>query len=71
MVNSKAIEPWALYAGGSVIIFLRIFTRTKMVGVRGYWFDDYLVIPAWVCQFFPGDGLVMWLKEVPRLHTQS
>lgn len=42
------IEIWTLYAFGSLFIFLRVFSRTKLVGIRGYRLDDYLVWFAWV-----------------------
>lgn len=42
------IETWTLYAFGTVFIGLRAFARTKLVGVRGYRLDDYLIWVAWV-----------------------
>ncbi|KAG9193561.1 hypothetical protein G6011_03596 [Alternaria panax] len=43
------IETWTLYAIGSVAIMLRIFSRTKMVGISGWHPDDYLIFFAWAC----------------------
>lgn len=50
MVASALVETWALYAAATCIIILRIFTRVKMVGVRNFKPDDYLVVLSWVCE---------------------
>ncbi|KAI5458587.1 hypothetical protein BGZ63DRAFT_416207 [Mariannaea sp. PMI_226] len=42
------IEMWVLYGVGSMMIAARAFVRTKLVGVRGYRVDDYLVWLAWM-----------------------
>lgn len=47
------IEIWTLYGVGTLMIAARIFVRTKLVGVRGYSPDDYLIWLAWVSQLFP------------------
>ncbi|KAI1379367.1 hypothetical protein F4677DRAFT_442341 [Hypoxylon crocopeplum] len=38
------VEIWFLYFFGSLAIAARIYCRTKLVGVKGYQLDDYLVI---------------------------
>ncbi|PGH07221.1 hypothetical protein AJ79_06325 [Helicocarpus griseus UAMH5409] len=43
----KMIETWAEFSVGSCIILLRILTRWKLVGFRGFQADDYLIVPAW------------------------
>lgn len=51
-------EQFILLALGWVFIFLRIFVRTRQVGVRGWELDDYLMPLAGVsfCSggFLPG-----------------
>jgi hypothetical protein len=42
------IETWTLFAFGSLAIILRIYTRTRLVGIGGYKIDDYLIFFAWV-----------------------
>jgi len=42
------IETWALYSAGSLIILLRIICRWRMIGVRYFQVDDYLIVVAWV-----------------------
>jgi hypothetical protein len=47
-LEQALIETWTLYAFGSVAIMLRIFSRTRMVGIAGWHPDDYLIFFAWV-----------------------
>jgi hypothetical protein len=47
-LEAALIETWSLYAIGSIFIILRIFSRTKMVGLAGYHIDDYTIFFAWV-----------------------
>ena len=46
--RAALIETFTLYALGTIIIGLRVFSRTKLVGLRGYRWDDYLVFVVWV-----------------------
>lgn len=49
---AAAVEPitemWTLYAFGTVVIFLRVFCRWRLVGIFNFKPDDYLVLLAWV-----------------------
>ncbi|ORX97614.1 hypothetical protein BCR34DRAFT_577811 [Clohesyomyces aquaticus] len=47
--QAALIETWTLYGIGSLVIALRVFTRTRLVGLAGYQPDDYLIFFAWVC----------------------
>lgn len=47
MAYSPIVETWALYGVGSLLIFLRSLTRWRMVGFRGFDFDDYFVWFSW------------------------
>lgn len=40
----NVVEIWILYFFGMLAIAARIYCRTKLVGVKGYQIDDYLVI---------------------------
>lgn len=53
-INPSIAEIWSLYAIATTIIALRVFCRTKMVGVSGFRPDDYLVFFAWVGAFRDG-----------------
>ncbi|KAI1352895.1 hypothetical protein F5Y01DRAFT_323647 [Xylaria sp. FL0043] len=44
---SSRVETWALYSGGSLVIFARIFCRWRMVGLSGFKPDDYLIFLSW------------------------
>lgn len=44
------VEMWTLYVVGSIIIFLRVATRWRMVGFQGFKPDDYLIWFSWVCR---------------------
>ena len=46
--RAALIETFTLYALGTIIIGLRVFSRTKLVGLRGYRWDDCLVFVVWV-----------------------
>ncbi|KAL6705191.1 hypothetical protein ACN47E_007296 [Coniothyrium glycines] len=48
-LQAVRIEIWVLYAIGSIVIMLRTFSRTRLVGFAGYHADDYLVFFAWAC----------------------
>ena len=50
--TTTLVEIWTLYFVGTVMMAARVFVRTKMVGVRGYSPDDYLVWFAWVRDLF-------------------
>ena len=52
-LEAALIETWSLYAVGSIVIMLRIFSRTRMVGVAGWHPDDYMIFFAWVGSHFP------------------
>lgn len=45
---SALVEIWALYVIGSLIIFLRVACRWRMVGVRNFKMDDYIIWFSWV-----------------------
>ncbi|ROV99833.1 hypothetical protein VSDG_03063 [Cytospora chrysosperma] len=45
---SALVEMWALYVMGSLIIFLRVACRWRMVGVRNFKMDDYIIWFSWV-----------------------
>jgi len=45
-LQAALIETWTLYSAGVIFIGLRVFSRTRLVGVRGYRLDDYLI---WIC----------------------
>ncbi|KAH6974361.1 hypothetical protein BGZ61DRAFT_499856 [Ilyonectria robusta] len=48
MAPSAVVETWSLYAVGSLIIFSRIFVRWRMIGLRGFKPDDYIILLSWV-----------------------
>lgn len=48
MASEQLIETWVLYSFGSLVIFARIAVRWRMVGVRGFMPDDYLIFLSWV-----------------------
>ncbi|KAF2689762.1 hypothetical protein K458DRAFT_427868 [Lentithecium fluviatile CBS 122367] len=41
------VEIWTLYGIGTCMVFVRAFCRTRLVGLRGYCADDYLIWFAW------------------------
>lgn len=43
-ITGQIVEIWILYVIGISIIAARIFCRTKLVGYRGYQWDDYLIV---------------------------
>ncbi|KAK0663373.1 hypothetical protein DIS24_g1251 [Lasiodiplodia hormozganensis] len=45
-IQELLIETWVEYGISTVLVGMRLFTRTKMVGGRLQW-DDYLMILAW------------------------
>jgi len=47
-LEAALIETWTLFTFGSIVIILRVFSRTRVVGVTGYCGDDYLIFFAWV-----------------------
>lgn len=50
MGTNPLVEMWALYISGSLLIFLRVACRWRMVGVRGFKLDDYMVWFSWVSE---------------------
>ncbi|KAH7066947.1 hypothetical protein BKA63DRAFT_131649 [Paraphoma chrysanthemicola] len=48
-LEAALIETWTLFAVGSIFIILRVFSRTRLVGLAGYHADDYLIFFAWTC----------------------
>ncbi|KAF2126432.1 hypothetical protein P153DRAFT_346150 [Dothidotthia symphoricarpi CBS 119687] len=48
-LEAALIETWTLYAFGTIIFMLRIFVRTRMVGIAGFRVDDYTIFFAWIC----------------------
>jgi hypothetical protein len=47
-LQSALIETWTLYGVGTLAFMLRIFSRTRLVGITGYCLDDYTIIFGWV-----------------------
>jgi hypothetical protein len=47
-LQAALAELWGLFALGTIVIMLRIFSRTRLVGVAGYCPDDYMIFFAWV-----------------------
>ncbi|CAN8100960.1 unnamed protein product [Discula destructiva] len=45
---SPLVEMWSLYAAGSLIIYLRIACRWKLVGLQGFKPDDFLIVLSWI-----------------------
>lgn len=45
---SPIVETWTLYGAGSLLIFSRSLCRWRMVGFRGFDFDDYFIWFSWV-----------------------
>lgn len=68
-INPSIAEIWSLYAIATTMIALRVFCRTKMVGVSGFRPDDYLVFFAWVITL--RDGQCDWeliYRVLGRVH---
>ena len=38
------IESWTEFAVGSIVVALRIYARSYVVGVRNFRVDDYLIV---------------------------
>lgn len=47
-LEAALIETWTLYAIGTVVIMLRVLSRTRLVGISGYHPDDYIIFFSWV-----------------------
>ena len=47
MAPAALIETWSLYAVGSLIIFMRIATRWRTVGISGWQADDWIILLSW------------------------
>jgi hypothetical protein len=47
-LEAALMETWTLFAIGSIAIILRIFSRTRLVGIAGWCPDDYLIFFGWV-----------------------
>lgn len=45
-MDAFTAEVWTLYAVSVLVIFIRIFARWKMVGIKQFQADDYLVLLA-------------------------
>lgn len=56
MAYSPIVETWALYGFGSLLIFLRSLCRWRMVGFRGFDFDDYFIWFSWASSTERPDG---------------
>ncbi|PSN73633.1 hypothetical protein BS50DRAFT_191908 [Corynespora cassiicola Philippines] len=48
-LEAALIETWTLFGFGSIAIILRVFSRTRLVGISGYHPDDYLIWFGWAC----------------------
>lgn len=48
LVDNPLVEMWSLYVIGSLIIFLRVACRWKMVGIQNFKPDDYIIWLSWV-----------------------
>jgi hypothetical protein len=60
-LEAALIETWTLFAIGSITIILRVFCRTKMVGVAGWHADDYMIFFGWVrCFALPYEYREYW-----------
>lgn len=46
--SEPLVETWTLYGCGSLLILLRLMCRWRMVGLRGFDPDDYMVGFSWV-----------------------
>ncbi|KAF6807967.1 hypothetical protein CSOJ01_07817 [Colletotrichum sojae] len=46
-IDPNVAEIWSLYAAAIIIIGLRVFCRSRMVGASGFRPDDYLIFLAW------------------------
>jgi hypothetical protein len=47
-LQAALAETWSLFTLGTIFIGLRVFSRTRMVGIAGYHPDDYMIFFAWV-----------------------
>jgi hypothetical protein len=47
-VPEELIETWTLYGVGSLVIFARIASRWRAIGLSGFRPDDYLIVFSWV-----------------------
>lgn len=45
------VEMWTLYVLGSILVFLRVACRLKMVGIHNFKPDDYLIWVSWVSHY--------------------
>lgn len=48
MSKAALIETWTLYSVGSLIIFMRIATRWRTIGISAWEADDYIILLSWV-----------------------
>lgn len=48
------VEIFTLYSIGTCMVIARVVSRTKLVGVRGWHPDDYLIFVSWVSTAFTG-----------------
>ncbi|KAF2713130.1 hypothetical protein K504DRAFT_369566 [Pleomassaria siparia CBS 279.74] len=62
-------EIWTLYVIGSFMIFMRAFCRTRMVGIRGYKADDYLVWVTWAVYTEVSVIAHVFIIKAKGLHT--
>lgn len=70
---AAAVEPitemWTLYAFGTVVIFLRVFCRWRLVGIFNFKPDDYLVLLAWAVYTSITVMAHIFIIEVGGKHT--
>ncbi|KAE9577737.1 hypothetical protein CGMCC3_g6196 [Colletotrichum fructicola] len=68
-INPSIAEIWSLYAIATTMIALRVFCRTKMVGVSGFRPDDYLVLFAWAVYTTVSTMATMFVLVAQGKHT--
>ncbi|TDZ41025.1 hypothetical protein CTRI78_v010004 [Colletotrichum trifolii] len=68
-INPSIAEVWSLYAIATVMIAMRVFCRTRMVGLAGYRPDDYLVFFAWAVYTTVSSMATLFVLVAQGRHT--
>jgi hypothetical protein len=63
-LQAALAETWSLFALGTIFVALRVFARTRMVGVAGYHPDDYMIFFAWVSRFAQNQEVELTLSDL-------